>query len=54
MACNSGRVRKRQKNTSRVHAHARRSTRISLTFVDATDIACHTKIRQAHDFGCMQ
>jgi hypothetical protein len=30
------------------------STRIFLTFVDATDIACHTKIRQAHDFGCMQ
>jgi hypothetical protein len=25
-----------------------------LTFVDATDIACHTTIRQAHDFGCMQ
>jgi hypothetical protein len=30
------------------------TTRILLTFVDATDIACHTKIRQAHDFGCMQ
>jgi hypothetical protein len=35
-------------------AESNPSTRIFLTFVDATDIACHTKIRQAHDFGCMQ
>jgi hypothetical protein len=30
------------------------STRNFLTFLNATDIAYHTKIRQDPDFGCMQ
>jgi hypothetical protein len=31
-----------------------RTTRNFLTFLNATDIAYHTKIRQDPDFGCMQ